>query len=415
MQTLSEADELAIKNIKRPPLSLHDWVKQNPKKHTIAIYRDVYPNALAKKASRFSSLFKTYPGDGVLFFHDPLLGPSIDFSAPELQSQTRPDEYVKFFQYLYSFQNNFTSLTKSVLALFLLKCPVLSIPLFKYRKQFDSGKFTILINSMTRYKSLHSYTIGEPSKYITQFLWQTILGYQAPASICDNSILLHLYYGYTYQAIQRFFILSNTKAAIKNHLIIAYNTYKHTHLLLNTWRENPSSLFYEKNRTFQQMSSIKAMMKFHDLKTEDIIKEQRVREKYCYTWDDLSEIIQRLSPEWYIPDRVTDIRMRGLVHHNCVGAYANRHFESVISRAGARKTILLFTDFYEAEVTISLAELIDMTGKIYIGCSSAKLQQATTEYNKAIPEDELLELVKIVDAFYRLPGEYFNPKKVLLN
>jgi len=267
---------------------------------------------------------------------------------------------------------------------------------------------------MGKHKSLHSYTLDSASKHITQFFWQAILGYQVPVSICDNSVFLHLYYGYTFQAIQRFFILSNTKAAVKQHLIIAYNTYRHTHLLLNTWHENPALLFIQKNRPIQQMSSIKAMQKFHDLKTEDIIREQRIREKYCYTWDELLKIIQKICPEWYIPERATDIRMRGLEHHNCVAAYSDRHFRSAKLLAGNKKTLLLFTDFYEAEVTITMAELLDIKNSNYIGCSSAKLQQATTEYNKALPESEISELIKIVRAFQKLPAEYFNPVRVLL-
>ena len=415
MQILTKADVLAIINEKRPPLSLYEWVKQNPKKHIIAMYRNIYPKILSEKASRFSLWFKTYPGDGVLFFHDSLLSSSISLSSIEHQTYNIPDEYIKLFQYLYSFQKDFSLLSKSVLALFLLKCPILSIPLYKYRKQFDPQNFTNFINSMNKYKSLLSYTSGTASKYVTQFIWQTIFDHQVPVSICDNSIFLHLYYGYTYQAIQRFFLLSNSRIAVKNHIIIAYNTYRQTHLLLNTWQENPITMINQKNRPIQQMSSIKAMQKFHDLKTEDIIRQQRIREQYCYTWDDLTKIIQEISPEWYIPDRLTDIRMRGLVHHNCVGAYAKRHFESVIIRPGIKKTILLFSDFYEAEVTIAFAELFSIKGEKFMGCSSAKLQQATTEYNKAIPSSELIELKKVAKAFYELPAEYFNPKKVLIN
>ena len=413
MATLTETEKQEIILTRRPPLSLYEWVKQHPKKHTIALSQNVYPKVLSSKASRLLSWFKSYPGDGVLFFHDPLLNSSVSFSALE-QSYKRPDEYIKLFRYLYSFENNFTSLSKSVLAIYLYKFPIISIPLYIYRKQFDSQQFTSLISSMNKYKSIHSYTIGTPSKYITQFLWQTILGHQVPASLSDNSIFLHLYYGYTYQAIQRFFNLSNTKAAVKQHIIIAYNSYRQTYLLLNTWRDDPSILIYQKNRPIPQMSSIKAMQRFHDLKTEEIIQEQRTRETNRYVWDELSEIIQKTCPEWYIPERVTDIRMRGLVHRNCVGAYASRHFQAIRVIAGNKKTMLLFTDFYEAEVTIAFAEMTDFEGKKYVGCYSAKLQQATKEYNKEIPADDISDLLKIVKEFHKLPAEYFNPKKIPL-
>jgi len=69
------------------------------------------------KVSRLCSWLKTYPGDGVLLFHDSLLGPVINFTDSEIRSFNPPDEYIKLFQYLYSFQNGFSPLAKTVLAL----------------------------------------------------------------------------------------------------------------------------------------------------------------------------------------------------------------------------------------------------------------------------------------------------------
>jgi hypothetical protein len=423
MHLFKEKPQLMVNPKKRVSVSLFEWIKQDPKDHLIDLYKNKCPQILIKRADRFCQWFTTYPGDGVLFFMDSLLTPLVkiksdyfkelkDYHYTRIEAASYPLEFKKIFNYLYSFQKDFTSVTKSVLALLLLMNPYLAIPLYKYRKYFDPEKWTNLINKMRPYKSISAYLARDPERFLTQFIWQSILGCQIPISICDLSMFLHLYYGYTYQALQRFSLLAkdNLKTEFKQHINLAYDVYKQTYLLLGAWQNDPSRLD-NINRPFPQMSSIKAMQRFHDLKTEELLNEQMLLETGRHTWEFLTLIIQEISPEWYIPEFATDIRLRGQKHHNCVGAYVNRHLEYVNNHN--TKTLLIFTDYYEAELSCTFDKLKDnKTGKEYIGCISCKVQQARMEFNKEIPPRHNAEIGKITESFEELPLEYFNPKVI---
>jgi len=385
-------------------LSLYNWVKKNPKKHISEIYDNKTPFSLLKRADRFQDWFGKYPGDGVLFFHDDLLSPLSEI-FPKYSFNHHPDEYNKLFNYLYSFASSFTVKSRGALAVFLLECPLLSIPLFKYRKNFDPNAFTNLIEKMSIYRSFNEYFKDDAGKHITQFIWEAILLHKVTLNVCDNKIFLYLYYGYTYTAIQRFFILSTSRAALKEHITNAYNIYKETGLLLDSWNEDIISLYSNANRVIPQMSSIKAMEKFHNLKAEEIIEQQRAFETYQHTWDILSAAIKEVSPEWYIPEYTLDIRLRGQQHHNCVGSYIERHYKPVENNY---KMLLLFTDFCEAEVHFYFKEII-VEGKAFIACYNAIIQQAKTSYNKDISKEDLSELNELIKVFINLPVENFNP------
>jgi len=153
------------------------------------------------------------------------------------------------------------------------------------------------------------------------------------------------------------------------------------------------------------MSSIKAMERFHDLQTEEILKQQRAQDLNQYTWDVLSAAIKDVSPEWYLPEYPSDIQIRGQQHHNCVGAYVDRHYTPVKNNS---KMLLLFTDFCEAEVHLSFGEIIK-EGKAFLGCIDVRLQQAKTAYNRDISNDNLSELRKVIKVFKKQPAENFNP------
>jgi hypothetical protein len=384
--------------------SLYHWVKQNPKKRISEIYKNKTPDALLKRADRFQDWFGKYPGDGVLFFHDVLLSPLSEV-FPMYTHNNHPEEYNKFFNYLYSFADSFTVKSRGALAVFLLKCPPLAVPLYKYRKNFDPNAFTNLIEKMSVYRSFNDYFMEDAGKYITQFIWEAILLHKVTLNVCDNNIFMHLYYGYTYTAIQRFFFLSTTRAAIKEHITNAYNKYKETGLLLNNWNEDVISLYSNANRMIPQMSSIKAMERFHDLKADEILEQQRAFETCQHTWDTLSAAIREVSPEWYLPEYTSDIRLRGQQHHNCVGGYVERHYKPVENNF---KMLLLFTDFCEAEAHLSFKEIV-VEGKAFLGCIDAKIQQAKTAYNEDISKEDLSELKKIIKTFINMPAENFNP------
>jgi len=384
--------------------SLYHWVKQNPKKHIKKIFDNKAPIALYKRAERFQEWFGKYPGDGVLFFHDDLLSPLSEVS-PRHTYNNHPEEYNKFFNYLYSFASCFTTKSRGALAVFLLKYPHLTIPLYKYRKNFDPKAFTDLIEKLSGCRSFDEYYYGDNGKYITQFIWEAILLQKVTLNVCDNEIFMHLYYAYTYTAIQRFFFLSTSRAALKEHINNAYEKYKETCLLLNNWQEDITRLYSETNRLIPQMSSIKAMEKFHDLKTEEILEQQKAFETYQHTWDTLSAAIREVSPEWYLPEYTSDIRLRGQQHRNCVGTYAERHYKPVEKKF---KMLLLFTDFCEAEVHLFFGEVI-VEGKAFLGCIDVKIQQAKTAFNKEISKEDLSELNEIIKVFINLPAENFNP------
>ena len=388
----------------RHSISLYRWVKQNPKKHISEIYNNKTPSSLLIRADRFQNWFKNYPGDGVLFFHDDLLSPLSEV-LPKYTSNNHPEEYNKLFNYLYSFASCFTVKSRGALTLFLLKYPPLAIPLYKYRKNFNPAAFTNLIEKMKVYRSFNEYIEGDEGKHITQFIWETILLHKVSLNVCDNNIFLYLYYGYTYTAIQRFFFLSTSRAALKEHITNAYNKYKETSLLLENWQENVIELYSMRNRIIPQMSSIKAMERFHDLKADEIIEQQRAFETYQHTWDSLSAAIKQVSPEWYLPEYTSDIRLRGQQHHNCVSSYVERHYKSVEKNF---KMLLLFTDFCEAEVHLFFGEII-IDSKAFLGCIDATIQQAKTAYNKDISIIDLSELKKVIKIFLKLPAEDFNP------
>jgi len=384
--------------------SLYHWVKQNPKKHISEIYNNKTPLALLKRADRFQDWFGKYPGDGVLFFHDDLLSPLSEV-FPQYNYIFHPDEYNKLFNYLYSFADCFTIKSRGALAVFLLECPFLAVSLYKYRKSFDPKAFTNLIEKMLVFRSFNDYTKGDEGKHITQFIWEAILLQKVTLNVCDNNIFMYLYYGYTYSAIQRFFLLSTSRYAIKEHITNAYNKFRETSLLLDDWEENVIRLYSSTNRIIPQMSSIKAMERFHDLKAEEILEQQRASDPYQYTWETLSDVIKEASPEWYLPEYTSDILIRGQQHRNCVGSYVERHYKPVEDNF---KMLLLFTDFCEAEVHLFFKEIIT-DGKAFLGCFDVKIQQAKKAYNKDILKKDLEELKEVIKVFIKLPAEKFNP------
>jgi len=390
-------------NKRQHSFSLYHWVKKNPKKHISEIYDNKTPSALLNRADRFHNWFRKYPGDGVLFFHDDLLSPLSEVFPRH--TSYHPDEYNKLFNYLYSFKSCFTVKSRGALAVFLLECPHLAVPLYKYRKNFDPTAFTDLIEKISGCRSFNEYFKDDAGKHITQFIWESILLHKVTLNVCDNDIFMHLYYGYTYTAIQRFFLLSTSRYALKNHINNAYDIYKETNLLLNNWHEDVIRLYSNANRMIPQMSSIKAMERFHDLKSDEILEQQRAFETCQHTWDTLSAAIKEVSPEWYLPEYTSDIRLRGQQHHNCVGGYVERHYKPVENNF---KMLLLFTDFCEAEVHLFFGEVI-VDGKVFLGCIDANIQQAKTAYNKDISKEDLSELKKIIKVFYKLPAENFNP------
>jgi hypothetical protein len=231
---MSNLSYIEAVNKQRPSLSLYEWVKKDPKKRIPELYRDKTPSALYNRAFRFQDWFKTYPGDGVLFFHDVLLSQLSGVHPGDLGA-LRPKEYNLLFNYLYSYKSSFTVRSRGALAVFLLMCPYMAVPLYRFRKQFDPQAFTDLVHKIVIHKSFREYTEGDIGKQITQFIWNAVLLHQAPIGICDNAVLMHLYYAYTHTAIQRFFFLSTSRAAVKQHIINAFNTYKETCLLLDNW------------------------------------------------------------------------------------------------------------------------------------------------------------------------------------
>lgn len=397
-----------IESINKPrhSSSLYHWVKQDPKKRISLINNNKTPIALLKCADRLQKWFGKYPGDGVLFFHDDILNPLSEV-FPRNTYNLHLNDYNKFFNYLYSFASVFTVKSRGALAVFLLDCPPLASVLYKYRKNFDPAAFTDLIEKMSVYRSFNEYIQGDEKKYITQFVWEVILPHKVSLNICDNNIFMHLYYGYTYTAIQRFFFLSNSRAALKEHITNAYNKYKETSLLLDNWQEDVSRLYSGANqRMIPQMSSIKAMERFHDLKAEEMLEQQRAIETCQHTWDILSAKIKEVSPEWYLPEYASDIRLRGQQHHNCVGGYVERHYKPVENNF---KMLLLFTDFCEAETHLFFGEVI-AESKAFLGCIDVKIQQAKTAYNSDISRGDLSELKKVIKIFSNMPAENFNPE-----
>jgi len=247
---------------------------------------------------------------------------------------------------------------------------------------------------------------------LNQFVWKTIFDYDLPTSMLhNNDMLLHLYYGYTETAITRFLRLeSNTRTAVKQYFKNAFDIYKRTYLLLGIFTDSPHVL-YSGARRHDRISSIRAMQRYHDLTTEELIREQRIKESCRYVWEGLNLVISKTSDEWYLPEFHSDIRLRGQTHHNCLGGYSDRHFADV-SGKGRSKTLLLFTDFYEAEVSCAFTEVDHpQKGKRWL-CTGAKVYQAKGACNANIPDADRRTVEKIAQSFVKLPVELFNAVKL---
>ena len=114
-----------------------------------------------------------------------------------------------------------------------------------------------------------------------------------------------------------------------------------------------------------------------------------------WTWPiELTDALQKV-PEWYVPGNAAEIILRGIQHGNCVGSYVERHFAASDKELNP-KCLLLFTDFYEAELRIFFGP--NDEGKIV--SVNAGIYQAKGRYNKDAPKEQIQSL--------------FNAKKFLL-
>ena len=123
------------------------------------------------------------------------------------------------------------------------------------------------------------------------------------------------------------------------------------------------------------------------------------------------ELTDSLSkfPEWYIPSSAEEIILRGKHHGNCVGSYVQRHFAPPDKGLfSASKCLLLFTDFFEAELRISFG--IDKDGKK--ASIKADVYQAKGRFNKDAPDTVMRSLLSAKKSLVGLSVYAFAASKV---
>jgi len=402
-------------------LSLYAWFKSNPEKNNRLLYprwRSGVPTVLLKYASVWHDVFvgneEQHPGDGVLYFHDFLLGDKFfsDFYNGKSIKPKNIPVYALLFNYWYSFSaeknGTLTMEPERVLTLVLSGNPRLAIPLYEYRRQIDLELFTKFISKILQKWNLsinnlsQNYGNNDVCEAVEHWLWEAILGFSFPRLLGDwQNRLLNLWAGYTPEAVKRFVILHlPTERSIisprelREYLTAAESLYLETKSLAGCY-----SVALVGECRVPKMSSIGMMQRFHDAEHIDQLRKQISHDKAVYEWPLALTNILSDFPEWYIPTMNAEVNLRGTQHNHCVGSYADHHFEPPIEN----KTLLLFSDLYKAEMLIYFENKIS---------TNVTVIQVRGYYNKDAPADTSNCVNEIAKKLEKLSVDAFCPKRV---
>lgn len=393
-------------------LSLYTWFKSDPKKNNRSLYprwRAGVPTVLLKYAAMWFDMFvedeQRHPGDGLLYFHDFILAwrdkPHDDFAPKKIPS------YTSLFNYWYSFSAEkngpLTIASERILSLILFNNPRLAVPLYEFRRQIDLKAFTRFAPGLLKERGLRIDEFNRDKsafEVVEHWLWEAILGLSFPRMSGEWQIrMLHLWAGYTPDAVKRFVTLHlSVRRDLRLYLTMAESLYLETKSLIEC-----QSVALVDECQIPKMSSVGMMKKFHDAEHIEYLREQILRNKAVYKWPDiLTNTLIGIS-EWYIPTMEAEVLLRGTLHGHCVGAYAERHFQPPTTKD---KVLLLFSDMYTAEIRLRFRG-----GKI----SKVIIGQVKGFHNKNAPDTDVKQVFKIAKRIAYLPANAFFPEKVSIN
>ena len=408
--------------------SLYWWFKKDPKNNFRHLYPKpgtVIPDIIRSHAAVWHQWFVSegkHPGDGVMWFHDFLLAPSLKDIFPRLIEDdctlTYPSkyaDYAKLFNYLWSFSAGNPSVKGAlseragmVLTIVLLKSPGLSVPLYECRREIDFkafSKYVSLVLSKRRSSTVRDIAYNElVISDVEKYLWQTIL--RLPLEdLWQKKFrkLLILWAAYTPEAVRRFVKLhTGSRRELRTYIDTAASVFMETRSLI----QDRSLLFVEPG-LLPKASSIAMMLRFHDAEHERQLMSQMGLQSLNWVWP--QELTDSLSkfPEWYVPSRAAEIILRGKQHGNCVGAYVGRHFAPPDKHLKP-KCLLLFTDYYEAELQITFGTGKDGTLKSI----SADVYQAKGRFNIDAPSAAIRSLLEAKKMLVGLPVTAFAASRV---
>ena len=371
-------------------------------------WRSGVPTVLLKQASIWHGVFvgdeQRHPGDGLLYFHDFLLGDKF-FADCSNGRSIKPKDipvYALLFNYWYSFSaekgGTLTMDSERMLALILSRNPRLAVPLYEFRRQIDLEAF-VQFTSKLKIRNSHN----DVCEAVEHWLWEAILGFSFPRLLGDwRNRLLNLWAGYTPEAVKRFVTLHLTAEQsiispreLREYLTAAESLYLETKSLIGCY----SKALVGECRV-PKMSSIGMMQRFHDEEHTEKLRQEISRDKAEYKWPPVLTEIFAEYPEWYIPTMNAEVRLRGTQHRHCVGAYANRHFQVPWEES---KVLLLFSDMYTAEVILHLRNY-----KIL----EVKVVQVKGHHNKDAPADISRQVHEIAKKMEKLSADAFCPKRI---
>ena len=403
-------------------LSLYAWFKSNPKKNELLLYpnwRTGLPTVLLKHASAWYDIFvgddQRHPGDGLLYFHDSLLGSKVfleSFNDRSIKPKKIP-VYALLFNYLYSFSNekigSMTVESESVLTSVLSGNPRLAVPLYEFRHQIDLKAFSQFISMFLRKRelSVDDFVINKDAyEVVEHWLWEAILGFSFPRLLGDwRNRMLNLWAGYTSDAVRRFITLHLpvgksiiSPREMRDYLIDAETLYLDTKSLVGCYS---TSLVGECR--VPKMSSIGMMQRFHGAENMERLRQQISRNKATYKWPSALTDVLIDYPEWYIPTKIAEVRLRGTKHRHCVGSYADRHFQAPKDKY---KVLLLFSDLYTSEIFLNFNNEI---------VSDVNVHQVRGCYNKDAPIDVKRCVHEIAQKMEKLSADAFCPKRIDLD
>ena len=415
-------------------LSLYTWFKSNPKKNNFLLYprwRSGVPTVLLKHASVWHDVFVEdegrHPGDGLLYFHDFLLGDKF-LSGYYNRKNIKPGKipvYSSLFNYWYSFSvekgASLTTSSERFLAIILSRNPRLAVPLYEYRRQIDLKLFDqfifriflgkeLLIEDFVRdneinkkvfnYKLYINNSLKDVCDAAEHWLWEAILGFPFPRLLGDwRNRLLNLWAGYTAEAVRRFVTLHLPSRRViisprelRQYLSNAESLYLETKSLLGCY----SDALVGECRV-PKMSSLRKMQRLHNAELTEELRKIKSRNEAVYKWPAALTNILLDNPLWYFPSTIAEIKLRGKQHGHCVGAYADRHFEPPCDN----KVLLMFSALFSAEIYLCFHN--DLVSK-------AAVIQVKGRYNIDAPGDISVHVKEIAEKMKKLTAEAFCPR-----
>jgi len=316
-----------------------------------------------------------YPGDGYVFFMDTYFTEGVNLR------HIKPEAY-NFYNYIYSYRNLISPALYKYLS-DLRRSPIIAL-LYEYRLHIF--KDTSLFDTFNKHCA---------SKLSQEDLGLVLLGrllghplINPGAETGDYEYLklddvICLLEAYTLNAVRN--ILFGPTAS-RQRIVNSMNLVIETRALT----EQPLP---------HRFTSPSALQRYHDEEARRRTNRNNSIEDEIscseYTWpDELVYLVNLVSDgEWRIPVRPDKIKARGRAHHNCIGAYVDRHFNKPNINESApfpHKKLLVFSDEAEAEIHLyfakpNTADNAEEKTSDKALCVRSKLIQCKTMNNEVYP------------------------------